>query len=110
MSGYAILEIGGKQHRVCVGENVRVDFMANRKVGERFDIGTVLMVGGESYKIGTPHVAGASVSCTVTAGGDGEAVKGEKVRVFKKKRRKGFTKTIGHRQQYTEISIDTIKA
>jgi large subunit ribosomal protein L21 len=109
MTGYAILEIGGKQHRVMAGENLRVDFMAGRKVGEKFDVERVLMVGGESYKIGKPFVSGALVSCTVTAG-EGKSLLGDKVRVYKKKRRKGFTKTIGHRQQYTEISIDTIKA
>lgn len=108
MSGYAILEVGGKQHRVVVGEKLRVDLMADRKMGERFSLNNVLMIGGDQYKIGKPMLSGATVSCTVTGGGDGEGIKGEKIRVFKKKRRKGFTKTIGHRQKYTEISIDAI--
>lgn len=108
MVGYAILEVGGKQHRVSVGEKLRVDLMADRKVGENFLLNNVLMIGGDQYQVGKPMVEGASVSCTVVAGGDGEGVKGEKIRVFKKKRRKGFEKTIGHRQQYTEISIDGI--
>jgi len=110
MVGYAVLEVGGKQHRVSVGEKLLVDLMADKKYGDTFDLNSVLMIGGESYKIGKPHVAGAVVSCTVShAGGDGEGVKGDKVRVFKKKRRKGYTKTIGHRQRYTEITINDIK-
>jgi large subunit ribosomal protein L21 len=68
------------------------------------------MLGGESYKVGKPLVAGASVSCTVTNMGDeGAGVKGEKIRVYKKKRRKGFEKTIGHRQRFTELTINSIK-
>lgn len=106
MVGYAVVEIGGKQHRVMVGEKLRVDLMADKKAGEQFALNSVMMIGGDSYKIGKPLVAGASVQCTVTP--TGEFVKGEKVIVFKKKRRKGFTKTIGHRQKYTEISIDSI--
>lgn len=110
MVGYAVLAVGGKQHRVSVGEKLLVDLMAEKKVGDKFDINSVLMIGGESYQIGRPHVAGARVSCTVTdAGHEGEGVKGDKVRVFKKKRRKGFTKTIGHRQKYTEITINDIQ-
>ncbi|HXW60392.1 MAG TPA: 50S ribosomal protein L21 [Myxococcota bacterium] len=108
MVGYAVVEIGGKQHRVSVGEKLRVDLMAERKVGESFSLNNVMMVGGDSYKVGKPNVAGAMVNCTVTAGGNGEGIKGEKLFVFKKKRRKGFEKTIGHRQKYTEISIDSI--
>jgi large subunit ribosomal protein L21 len=83
--------------------------MADKKVGQTFELNSVLMIGGESYKVGRPHVEGARVSCTVSdAGNDGEGVKGDKVRVFKKKRRKGYTKTIGHRQKYTEITINEI--
>jgi large subunit ribosomal protein L21 len=111
MVGYAVLEIGGKQHRVSVGEKLLVDLMADKKAGDTFAINNVLMVGGDSYKIGRPHVAGAHVSCTVAHNGDNDqGVKGEKVRVFKKKRRKGYTKTIGHRQKYTEIIINEISA
>ena len=104
MVGYAVLELGGKQHRVSVGEKLLVDLMADKKVGDTFDINNILMIGGEHYKVGKPHLAGARVSCTVVD----DSVKGDKVRVFKKKRRKGYTKTIGHRQNYTEISINNI--
>ncbi len=109
MVGYAIIRVGGKQHRVSAGEKLLVDLMAEKKVGERVEIKDVLMVGGESYKVGKPLVAGAMVSCTVSnMGKEGIGVKGDKVRVYKKKRRKGFEKTIGHRQRYTELTINDI--
>jgi large subunit ribosomal protein L21 len=111
MSGYAVIEVGGKQHRVSVGEKILIDLHAGRNIGDKLDISEVLMIGGENYKVGKPYVAGAKVVTTVTSmGQDGEGVKGEKVRVYKKKRRKGFTKMIGHRQKYTEILIDQILA
>ena len=109
MVGYAVIEVGGKQHRVSQGERLKIDLMAGKKVGDSIEITNVLMLGGESYAIGKPLVAGAKVLCTVSAmGDDGEGVKGEKIRVYKKKRRKGFEKTIGHRQRYTEITINDI--
>jgi len=109
MVGYAVIEVGGKQHRVSPGERLRVDLMANTKVGEKLEISQVLMLGGETYKIGKPVVSGAKVLCTVSdMGDDGEGVKGDKIRVYKKKRRKGFEKTIGHRQRYTELTINDI--
>jgi large subunit ribosomal protein L21 len=110
MAGYAIISVGGKQHRVSAGEKILVDLMAEKKLGDSVEIKEVLMVGGESYKIGKPNVTGASVSCTVSDMGDeGCGVKGDKIRVYKKKRRKGFEKTIGHRQRFTELTIDDIK-
>jgi large subunit ribosomal protein L21 len=110
MVGYAVIEVGGKQHRVSQGERLMVDLMASTKVGDRVEIEKVLMLGGEKYKIGEPWVAGAKVLCTVSAmGDDGEGVKADKIRVYKKKRRKGFEKTIGHRQRYTELTINDIK-
>lgn len=110
MVGYAVIRVGGKQHRVSVGERLLVDLMADKKVGDRVELSDVLMLGGETYKIGKPNVAGASVGCTVSnMGKEGEGVKGEKVRVYKKKRRKGFEKTIGHRQRFTELTINDIK-
>lgn len=110
MVGYAVIRVGGKQHRVSSGEKLLVDLMAEKKVGDHVEITDVLMIGGESYKIGKPLVLGAKVLCTVSNMGDeGAGVKGEKVRVYKKKRRKGFEKTIGHRQKYTELTINDIK-
>jgi large subunit ribosomal protein L21 len=111
MVGYAIVEMGGKQHRVSKGEKLLIDLHADKKVGDALNISSVLMLGGEQYKLGNPFVSGAMVKCTVTSmGSDGTGLKGDKIRVYKKKRRKGFDKTIGHRQRHTEITIDDIVA
>lgn len=110
MVGYAVIRVGGKQHRVSAGEKLLVDLMAEKKLGDSVEIAEVLMVGGETYKIGRPIVSGAKVLCTVSDMGDqGAGVKGEKIRVYKKKRRKGFEKTIGHRQKFTELTVNDIK-
>lgn len=109
MNGYAVIEVGGKQHRVSQGERLMVDLIATKKVGDEVVITEVLMLGGETYKVGKPHIASAKVICKVSdMGKDGEGVKGDKIRVYKKKRRKGFEKTIGHRQKYTELTISSI--
>ena len=74
------------------------------EVGAKITLEEVLMIGGEGdVKIGTPTVDGASVSGTIMAQG-----RGNKIRVFKMKRRKGYRRTQGHRQDYTEIAIDGI--
>lgn len=110
MSGYAVIAVGGKQHRVSVGEKILVDLICDKMVGDKVDFAEVLMLGGDNYKIGKPFIFGAKVKTTVTSmGKEGDGVKTEKVRVYKKKRRKGFTKTIGHRQRYTEVVIDAIE-
>jgi large subunit ribosomal protein L21 len=110
MIGYAVINVGGKQHRVSAGEKLMVDLMGDKKVGDTLEITDVLMLGGESYKIGNPLVQGAKVMCTVSCMGDeGKGVKGEKIRVYKKKRRKGYEKTIGHRQKFTELTVNEIQ-
>ena len=107
--GYAVVECGGKQHRISVGEKLLVDLMADRKVGDKVELEKVFMHFGEEYKIGKPFIDNAKVLCTVSdMGNEEEGVKGDKIRVFKKKRRKGYKKTIGHRQRYTELTIDDI--
>ena len=102
---YAVVRSGGKQYRVSPGGSVRVEKLAG-EVGSKVTLEEVLMVGGEGdVKIGTPTVDGASVSGTITAQG-----RGDKIRVFKMKRRKGYRRTQGHRQDYTEIAIDGISS
>jgi large subunit ribosomal protein L21 len=109
MVGYAVIELGSKQHRVSVGEKLMVDLHANKMVGDTIEVDRVMMLGGETYQIGRPFIGGAKVVCTVSdMGKEGEGVKGEKLRVYKKKRRKGFDKTIGHRQRHTEVIISDI--
>ena len=105
MMMYAVVRSGGKQYRVSPGGSVRVEKLAG-EVGSKVTLDEVLMVGGEGdVKIGTPTVDGASVSGTITAQG-----RGDKIRVFKMKRRKGYRRTQGHRQDYTEIAIDGISS
>lgn len=111
MVGYAVIEVSGKQHRVSVGEKLAIDLLADKKVGDKITIDRVLMVGGDEHKIGKPTISGAKVLASVSSmGKDNEGIKGEKIKVYKKKRRKGFEKLIGHRQKYTEIMIDNILA
>jgi large subunit ribosomal protein L21 len=103
---YAVVRSGGKQYRVSPGGSVRVEKLAG-EVGSSITLDDVLLVGGEGpdaeVKIGTPTVAGASVTGTIVDQG-----RGPKLRVFKMKRRKGYRRTQGHRQDYTEIRVDSI--
>ena len=100
---YAVIKTGGKQHRVSVGEALKVEKI-DAETGAEIVLGEVLMVGeGDQVTIGAPLVNGASVKATVLAQG-----KGEKVRIFKMRRRKHYRKSQGHRQLFTEIRIDAI--
>ena len=100
---YAVIKSGGKQYRVESGKQVRVESLA-AEVGSAVAFDEVLLVGGgESVKVGAPLVSGAKVKATVVAHG-----RGDKVKIFKLRRRKHFQKTQGHRQNYTEVRIDDI--
>jgi len=100
---YAVIRSGGKQYRVSQGGSVRVEKIAG-EVGSEITLDDVLMVANEGdIKIGTPKVDGAQVTGTIVAQG-----RGPKIRVFKMKRRKGYRRTQGHRQDYTEIRVDAI--
>src|SRR5689334_6874502 len=100
---YAVVKTGGKQYRVSGGEKLRVEQLS-ADVGAEIVLDQVLAVGeGEAVKVGAPLVAGASVTAKVLAHG-----RGDKVRIFKMRRRKHYRKTQGHRQNYTEIEIVSI--
>ena len=100
---YAIIKTGGKQYRVAAGEKLKVERLG-ADVGSELLIDQVLLVGaGDDVKIGTPLVAGASVKAKVLAHG-----RGEKVGIFKMRRRKHYDKQQGHRQGYTELEITGI--
>lgn len=100
---YAVIQAGGKQHRVISGEKLRVELLP-ATVGELVSFDQVLAVGqGDDLRIGTPFVAGVTVKGTVLGHG-----RGDKVLVFKMRRRKGYRRTQGHRQSYTEVRIDDI--
>lgn len=106
MSSYAIIQHGGKQYRVVQGDTLLVERAGAIGAGDALTFDRVLLVGdGEAVSIGTPVVAGATVKATVLA-----EERGPKVRIFKKKRRKGYRRTNGHRQNYLRVSIDAIEA
>jgi large subunit ribosomal protein L21 len=99
---YAIIATGGKQYRVSEGDKVRVERL-DAEVGSQVEFDQVLMVGGDSAKIGNPTVEGAKVTGEVTA-----QAKAKKVIVYKYKHKKGYHKKNGHRQYYTEVEIKSI--
>ncbi|TMH30512.1 MAG: 50S ribosomal protein L21 [Betaproteobacteria bacterium] len=100
---YAVIKSGGKQYRVAPGEKLRVEqFPAD--VGAEVNLSEVLLVGeGSNVRLGQPMLAGVSVRATVLAHG-----RGEKVQIFKMRRRKNYHRNQGHRQGYTELQIDGI--
>lgn len=101
---YAVVRTGGKQHRVIRGERLRVDKLEG-EVGAEVALEDVLLLGGDGEpKIGQPRVDGALVTAKIVS-----QDRDRKIRVFKKQRRKGFHKTIGHRQPYTELEITGIQ-
>lgn len=102
---YAIIRSGGKQYRVAQGETLFVerDVLSNADQ-EKVTFNEVLMVGGDQPKVGVPMVSGASVGATVV-----REMRGERIIVFKKKRRKNHTKRKhGHRQDLVQLRIDSI--
>lgn len=100
---YAVIKTGGKQYRVAAGDKLKVEKLP-AEVGTEIHLDQVLMVGeGESVKVGAPLVAGATVRATVLGHG-----RGEKLTVFKLRRRKHYKRTQGHRQGYTELEITAI--
>jgi large subunit ribosomal protein L21 len=101
---YAVIRTGGKQHRVSPGDAVRVEKLAGG-VGDSIELDEVLLVGGEGEsRVGAPLVSGVKVVGTITAQG-----RGPKITVFKKKRRKGYKRRNGHRQDYTEVRVERIE-
>lgn len=100
---YAVIKTGGKQYKVAAGGKLKVESLPV-EAGATVEIKDVLLVAdGDNVTVGTPLVAGATVRATVLGHG-----RGEKVRIFKMRRRKHYRKTQGHRQNYTEIRIDGI--
>ena len=97
---YAVIRAGGKQYRVASGEKLRIEQIA-ADVGSEIVLNEVLMVAdGGNVAVGAPLVDGAKVTAKVVAHG-----RGDKVRIFKLRRRKHYRKSQGHRQNYTEIEI-----
>tara|TARA_Y100000588_G_scaffold288567_1_gene306974 strand:- start:180 stop:494 length:315 start_codon:yes stop_codon:yes gene_type:complete len=100
---YAVVKIAGKQVQVNKGDRVRVPKL-NVEEGSQHQFADVLLVSNEGEtQVGTPVVEGAAVAATVVGHG-----RGEKIVVFKMKRRKNYRRRNGHRQDYTEIQVDDI--
>ncbi len=104
---YAIVEINGQQFKVEEGKKLFVNHMKEAEAGKTVEFDKVLLVDKEgSVQVGAPTVSGAKVVCEVI----NPLVKGDKVIVFKMKRRKDYRKKNGHRQQYTQVEVKSVIA
>ena len=105
---YAIVEIQGQQFKAEAGKKLYVNYLGeNTKEGDQVDFEKVLLVDADGdVKVGVPTVEGAKVVCEVIT----PLVKGDKVIVFKKKRRKGYRRLNGHRQYFTRVVIKYVIA
>ncbi len=102
---YAVVKTGGKQYRVSAGEKLRIEQIA-AEVGQEIQLEEVLLVAdGDAIQMGAPLIAGARVTAKVLKHG-----RGDKVHIYKMRRRKHYRKSQGHRQNYTEIEILGIAA
>ena len=102
---YAVIETGGKQYRVAPGDVLEVERL-EAEAGQSFTFDRVLFLENEGkFSVGAPTVAKASIVADVV-----EHIRGEKKVAFKMKRRKGYHRTVGHRQELTRIKISEIKS
>ncbi len=99
---YAVIKTGGKQYRVAADDVLTIEKLTGEP-GDKIEFGEVLMVGGDSVKIGAPLVSGALVKAEVV-----EQTRGPKVIAFKKRRRKNSRRKRGHRQDLTIVKITEI--
>jgi len=103
MEAYAVIETGGKQYRVMSGQKIEIERLPV-EAGQDVTLDKVLAVSdGSSLKVGTPWVEGASVVLTVV-----QHFRGKKVVNFKKKRRKGYHRKVGHRQELTLAEVKSV--
>jgi len=101
---YAVFKTGGKQYRVAAGDKVRVEKLPGN-AGDTVTFDQVLLVGGETLKLGQPLVGGATVEAKIVTQG-----LGKKLIVFKFRRRKNYRRKNGHRQPFTALQIVNIVA
>lgn len=99
---YAIIRTGGKQYRVQPGDVIRVEKL-EQPLGTEVELTDVLMIGGEAPVLGKPLVEGAKVTVVIT-----KQAKDRKIIIFKKRRRQGYRRLKGHRQQFTELFVKAI--
>jgi len=103
MSAYAVIQSGGKQHRVTVGEYLKVELLRAETGASLTDEAVLMVVDGDNIQIGAPTVAGAKVTYEILRHG-----RHDKIRIVKHRRRKHYHKEQGHRQWFTEIKITAI--
>ena len=102
---FAVIESGGKQHKVSEGDSLQVELLTEEE-GSKVEFDKVLMISdGKGSKVGTPYLEKAKVIGKVVRHG-----KTDKLIVFKMKRRKDYRRTQGHRQKYTEVLIEAISS
>ena len=101
---YAVIEAGGKQHKVELGQVLEVDLMQEKSGTDYSFENVMLYVDGDEVKIGQPYIENAKVVAEIV-----EEVKAEKVTILRFRRRKHSMRKIGHRQRYTQIKIKEIK-
>ena len=102
---YAVIKTGGKQYRVVPGEKLKVEQIP-ADIGSEIVLDQVLMIAdGETVNVGAPLLEGATIKATIVSHG-----RGEKIKIFKMRRRKHYQKHQGHRQNYTEIQIGDFAA
>lgn len=100
---YAVIRSGGKQYRVSPGQTIRLEKVGG-DVGSKVELGEVLLVENDgNVQVGAPLVANAKIEATVV-----ENDRAKKILIFKKKRKKQYRRTRGHRQDYTAVRIDKI--
>jgi len=104
MEAYAVIETGGKQYRVQQGDVLDIELLAADE-GTSVEFDALAVSNGSELSIGTPLVEGAKVKVSVV-----ENLRGKKIYSFKKKRRKGYRRKIGHRQELTKIKVEAISA
>ena len=104
MEAYAVVETGGKQYRVQKDDVLAIELLDGAETGKPVELGRVLAFNdGSGLKIGVPAVAGAKVTAEVVA-----EFRAPKVVAFKKKRRKGYHRKVGHRQNLLKVKISSI--
>jgi len=102
MEAYAVVETGGKQYRVVAGDTLKVELLEG-EVGGMVELTVLAVSDGKTLTVGKPVVKGAKVNASIV-----EYIKAPKVVAFKKKRRKGYKRKVGHRQPLTVLRVETI--
>ena len=103
MEAYAVIETGGKQYRVSAGDTLKVEKLKT-EVGQQVELNVLALSDGEKLQVGTPTIDDIKVTSTVV-----DHTRGDKVISFKKKRRKGYSRQKGHRQELTVLKVENVQ-